>query len=405
MAGSFGTVTVGRVSLREALTLAAESRNTTTGLRSLTITGQEAHPDLTAAVVQQIQDDVQNLIGSVVPVVFTNKTDRNGYYQVTDASAAERNWTGEVVTCDWSLTMDRLGTDTEVDIESRLSGALTRNTSFAATGDRTHAPPIGHYAYWAGTTQPSTVTRTGSDGAMTVYRGVATTVNPRWGCAVGNYLSGRCRFIDANSAERTGVNLSVVASGWTLHNGLVQVQLLSGVPAVLSVASWTSGAFAAKGWDLQVGGTSLGVPTTTTLLRNDPEAIVARLLWTQATPGRVTADLTLRRGSRLLEIYLQTEFSSTIKVARQATEAATAGTGYIRATSNDGSGNRFVLGSAKTFTGDTTNGALSVTSAVLLDAFIAVELAGSSAIAGDQAAQLYSQYLGQPAELVAGVRR
>jgi hypothetical protein len=403
---AWGTVKVGRLSLREALTPAAESIDTSTMLRTLTITGQEASPDLTSVALAASQDDVHGLYGSLVPVVFTSKTDRNGYYRVSSAAATLNNWTGEVLTCDWSLQLERVGADTEADVESRLAGSLTRNTSFAATGDRTHAPSIGHYAYWAGTTQPSTVSRSSSDGTMTVYRGVSTTVNPRWGCPVGSYLNGRCRFIDANSLERTGSNFTVASSGWTLHNGLVQVQLLSGVPAVMSVASWTSGAWAAKGWDLQISAGSLGVPDTTTVIRNDPEMVILRLLWDYSpAPGRVTADLVLRRGSRLLEIYLQSEFSTTLKVKRQATEASTSGTGYIRATSNDASGNRFVLGSAQAFTGDTTNGAISKSSTTTMDAFIAVELAGSSAVSGDQAAQLHSQYLGMPSEAVRGVRR
>jgi hypothetical protein len=366
------------------------------------LTGQEAVPGLSTAQLAAIQDDLPGLVGAVLPVTFTNKADRSGYFQVSDAQSDLMNWTGEMITATWSTTLLRIGTDTEVDLESRLTGATARNNSFAATGERTHAPPIGHYAYWSGPTQPSTVTRTGSDGAMTVYRGLAVTANARWGCAVGNYGGGRCRFVDSSSLERSGLNFTVAGSGWNVNNGLIQVKPGAGV---LSVGAWTSGAWAAKTWDVLIGGTTLGVPTAATVLRNEYETIVVRLLWTQASPGRVTADLTIRRGSRLVELYIQPEFSTTIKVVRQVTEAGTAGTGYVRATSNDANGNRFVVGSAKTFTNDLTLGGISVSSSVAMDAFIGVELAGSSAVSGDQAAQLYAQYLGMPAETVQAVRR
>jgi hypothetical protein len=397
---AFGTINLGRLALREALSAASETGSASG--RTMKITGQEAIPGLTVAQLAAAQDDLPGMVGSVVPVRFTDKSDRNGYYQVTDAQADLMNWTGELVTCTWSTTLLRIGTDTEVDLESRLTGASARNNSFAATGERTHSPPIGHYAYWSGPTQPSVVTRTGSDGAQIVYRGLPVTANARWGCTVGNYGNGRCRFVDGNTLERAGINFSVAGSGWNINNGLIQVKPGTGV---LSVGSWTAGAWAAKTWDILIGGTSLGVPTTATVLRNEYETTVVRLLWTQAAPGRVTADLTIRRGSRLVELYIQPEFSSTIKVVRQVTEAGTAGTGYVRATANDAGGNRFVVGSAKTFTNDLTLGGISVTSAVTLDAFIGVELAGSSAVSGDQAAQLYAQYLGQPAETVQAVRR
>lgn len=399
---AYGFAQVGRLPLREALTVFDDKVNQNTRVRSSVITGEESYPPSTLPFMQQVQDDIPGLMGAVVPVTFTNKSDRNAYYEVIDVGAQMMNTTGELVTVKWNLTFNRLGSDTEVDLESRLTGATARNNSFAATGERTHSPPIGHYAYWSGPTQPSVVTRTGADGAQIVYRGLPVTANARWGCTVANYPLGRCRFVDGNSLERAGLNFTVAGSGWNINNGLVQVKPGAGV---LSVGAWAAGAWAAKTWDIVVAGTTLGVPAATTVLRNEYETTVIRLLWTQAAPGRVTADLTIRRGSRLVELYIQPEFSSTIKVVRQVTEAGTAGTGFVRATANDANGNRFVVGSAKTVTNDLALGGISVSSSVALDAFIGVELAGSSAVAGDQAANLFAAYLGQPAETVQVVRR
>lgn len=404
MSGDFGTVQAGRLTLNEALTVYDDKVNASTGVRGAVISGQESHPPSTVAVLAQLQDDIPTLYGSmVIPVTWTNKADRNGYYTVTDMGAQLFNQPGQVITCDWNLTLSRIGSESEVDLESRLTGATARNNSFSATGERWHAPPIGHYGYWSGPSQPSTVTRTGSDGAMTVYRRLATGINPRWGCPVTSYLNGRARFIDNNSLERSGTNFSVPATGWTLHNALVRVTPLTS-NGVFQVSAWTGGGWQTKSWDILSGGVSLGTLNACTVLRNEPEIVVVRLL-ESLNPGRITVDLTLRRGSRFVEVYIQGEFSATLVIQCFTAEAGTAGTGYVSATANDAAGNRYIVGSAKTFANLLTQGGISLASTTTLDAFIGVVAAGSGAVAGDVAADLYSQYMGAPSELVQAVRR
>lgn len=400
---TFGTVQVGRLPLREALTPFDDKVNASSGVRTVSISGQEALPPRTLAELVRYQDDIGGLMGALVPVTWTDKASRSGYYQVRDVGAKLLDWQGEVVTCDWTLTLQRHGTDSEVDLESRLGGAETRNNSFSATGERWHAPPIGHHSYWTGSTQPSTVVRTGTDGAMTVYRGVPADVAPRWGCPVGSYLAGRVRFLDADDLERSGTNYVVTASDWELHNGLVRVRPLTS-SGVLEVSSYTGGAWRAKSWDVLSGGSSIGAVDAVTVLHNEPELVVLRLLRSQSS-GRITVDVTLRRGSRFVELYVQGSYSATLKIVRAATEAGTAGTGYVRATVNDGDGNRYIVGSALTHTADTADGGLSLAATTTLDVFIGVIAGGSGAVAGDQAADLYNQYLGAPAESVTAVRR
>jgi hypothetical protein len=403
MAGNFGTVQVGRLTLNEALTPYDDKVNANSGVRTAAISGQESTPPATQVQVEAFQDDIPALMGSLVPVTWTNKAGRNGYYQITDVGAQLFNQPNQVVTVDWTMTLARAGSEFEVDLESRLSGATARNNSFSATGERWHAPPIASYGYWSGSSQPSTVTRTGADGAVTVYRQLATNVNPRWACPPASYGGGRARFIDANSIERSGVNYSVPATGWELSNSLVRVKpLTSG--GVLEVSCWSGGAWQTKSWDVLVNSVSIGTVNAVTVLRNEYDTVVVRLLESLA-PGRITIDLLMRRGSRFVEIYVQAEFSSTLKLVRASTEAGTSGTGYVSATANDGAGNRYIIGSAKTFTADTTNGGLSVSSATTLDAFIGAVVGGGSAAAGDQAANLYAQYLGSPSEVVRAVRR
>lgn len=410
----FGTIKLGRLTLTElpdhaaSPASAAPSSNAPTG-RTLQLQGQESTPGyapMSLVALRALQEDLLGLQGAFVPLVCTDKADLNGYYVVVDSSVSQVQWNGEMSTVDWSVDLMRVGTDTEIDVESRLTGG-TRVNSFSATGVRWHAPAQGAYAYFSASgNAPSVVSRTSLDGAMSVYTSLPTPCLPRWGCLVGSYLGGRVRFLDANLFERSGTQLLTAAGGWTLHNGLVRVSPLMVGTGVLSIDAYTGGAWQAKAWDLQYAGSSLGQPLTVSLLRNEPEIVVIRLLWS-TTGGRVTADLTLRRGSRFVEFYLQAQTSGTLKVVRGSAEAGSnGGSGeYVSATANDAAGNRYIVGSAKTSTQDLVNGGISVSAAVAMDAFVGVIAGGSGAISGDQGADLYGQYLGAPAELVQGVRR
>lgn len=409
---TFGTIAIGRLSLVEIpanpASSASQSPSAGTAPRTLSLSGQESFPAATATTLAALQAkhaDILGLVGAFVPVTFGDKIDLNGYYRVASAGADAINWTGETATADWTLALERAGADTEVDVESRLTGGVRVN-NFSAVGSRWHAPPIGHDSYWSGTgSAPSTVTRTGADGAMTVYLGLPTPCIPRYNCTVGNYLSGRVRFTDTNGIERTGIAFPTTASGWTLHNALVRVTPIASL-GILSIDAYTGGAWHTKNWDVQSGGVSLGAPKSVSLLRNEPEIVVLRLLWSLA-PGRVTADITLRRGSRFAELYIQAEVAATLKVVRGTIETGASGGGgaYVTAAAGDGAGNRFIVGSALTSAADTTIGGISLAATTTLDAFVGVVAGGSGAVAGDLAADLFNQYVASAAELVQGVRR
>lgn len=419
----FGTIQLGRLQLVEFPTqvatdaAAAPASSSPTG-RTLALVGQESNPSAptvgtTAAQLQAKRADLTGIgtAGSFIPVLFTDKIELNGYYIVLDSSGDVQNWENEVATLTWKADLMRIGTDLEIDIESRLTGGV-RNSSFAisANGSRWHAPSIGHYAYFTtvGNT-PSVVSRTGADGAMSVYTGLPLTgsVIPRWGCAVSNYLGGRVRFIDNNAVERSGILFANGnATSWTLSNALVNITpIASG--GVLNVASYSSGSYQTKNWDILFNGTTLGSPLSISLLRNEPEIVVARLVWSVTGPNRVTADLTLRRGSRFLELYLQAQVLGTFKVVRGSAEiGSNGGSGaYVVATSNDASGNKYIIGSALTNTQDLSNGGISLSATTTMDAFIGAVIAGSAAVSGDQASDLWNQYIAAPSELVQGIRR
>lgn len=391
----FGTITVGRFPLVEFPTQAATdaaavpSSNSPTG-RTLKIAGQESYPSApeigtTPAQLSAWRSDMAGLVNELVPVIFTDKSELNGYYLVTDTSADLQNWEGEQITLTWTMDLMRVGTDYEIDLESRLTGG-TRTNSFALTGVKWHSPSVGHYAYYSATgNTPTTVARVGSDGTHLVYVNLpaGNSTIPRWGCAVSSYMTGRCMFMDENGIERSGILFRQNSpSSWTLQNGLVKITPAGVGNGVFSLSTWDqaqsgggSGNYMSKNWDIRFNGTSLGgVPLGVSLLRNEPEMIVLRMIFAYQTTTRLTVDLTLRRGARHVEVFAQAQSAGQFTVARLVSEAASSGTGYIQALTDDSNGNVYVLGSALSFTSSLANGSITSSASVLyMDAIVGAQ--------------------------------
>jgi hypothetical protein len=141
-----------------------------------------------------------------------------------------------------------------------------------------------------------------------------------------------------------------------------------------------------------------------TILRNDPEQAIVRLTEHRSPVGRAVLDLTLRRGSRCVEGYLQRGDSGTLSVYLASAETVTDGTSYIVRSTDDGDGNRVTAGSARNFDVH-ANGGITRTSTTALDFYLGVVASGSSAVSGDQATHLRDQYIGALPETTAAVRR
>lgn len=396
------TVTIGRLVLREDRIV---SETEDAAGRIITLTGQESPPRLLPAALTQRREDILGSIGSVVPVTFTTKTYLTAFYQVIDGTSTVEDWDNGMRVVPWQLTLRRLGTPEDMDLESRLSGALTRANDFGATGERTHTPPVGAAAYYAGTSVSSTVDRPCSDGgSVRVYRGVTLSVAPRWVSTTAGFATGRVRFTDASGLERAGLVQAMGTTGWTLTNGVLRVR--PGTTGTLEVGVWDGSAWESLEWTVQHENPWVSITTWTeiSLMRNDFEMVALRLVHGLAF-GRVVMDVTLRRGMRFIEVYLQRHDSNRMQVIRTTGAAHTQTSGYVSANADDASGNRSVAGSARTFTADTVAGGVSKTATTTLDAMVGVALGGGAAVAGDQAANLYAQYLGAAAEQVRGVRR
>jgi hypothetical protein len=408
----WGNVQVGRLLLRETYAVNSQ-HNMNTGLATVSLSGQESYPPLTRAEWTARREDINGLMGAVLPVTFTNAAEHDGYYRVVDAGTDVTDWrrTGQpagqlaVGRFDWTIRLEAIGPANAVDLESRLA-APGRANDHAQAGERWHAPAGGHLAYTTPDGLPSgSVTRTGEDGAIVVYRGVPNTASARWACALADYGKGRCRLtLDGYERSGTGVRWSGAAS-WQLSNGLVRMSGGSGTFA-LSLHDGT-GWSAGKAWNITRGSSASASAIAIddlTVIRNDFEAITVRAIDNRG-PGRNLLDITLRRGSRFFECYLQTDAATTLAAVLVNAEGGTAGTGYVTATGNDPDGDRYIVGSARSFTGLTTQGGIQKTASTALDFYLGGVLAGGSAVAGDQAAHLQDQYIGAGAETVTGVRR
>lgn len=416
VSAQWGVAQVGRLTLRETYD-ATSKFNQNTGVRSVEISGQESYPPLTRADLRQRREDLVGLVGMLVPVTFTNKSDHNGYYTVIDSNADMTEWTRagdpstarQAGTLDWTLALQYVGPDNAVDLESRVT-APGRANDFAQSGERWHTPAGGAYGYTVGSGGVSgSVARLSADGALTTYRGVPASVAPRWAAALANYPNGRAR-VTLSSLERSSVNLTMAGSGgWTLENALVRVQ--ADPQASINVSVYGSGGWTVgKSWNISRGGsgaaTALSPLEAITVIRNDYEAATVRLLWSFVT-GRTIVDLTLRRGSRFVEGYAQTDASTTLAVSLDNAENASspASAGYVVASANDADGNRAICGSARTFTALLTQLGFQKTSTTTLDFWIGAVINGASAVSGDQAANLQAQYIGAMAETTMAVRR
>lgn len=404
---SYGNVQVGRVVLRETVDAKADI-HAGHGERTISLVGQESFPPLTLAQLKQRQEDVMTMRGTIVPIIFTNKSEHNGFYFVVDTGVSTVNWQGEVVYFDWTIRAEYVGPESATDIESRLTG-VERFNEFGLSGDKWHAPAIGATAYYTGGEQPTATTvRATTDGNINVYRDLPPATNPRWQVSVTNYLKGRAR-ISLDGLERNGTNMgqgSGPAGTWELSNGLCRIARRSGGGFTQGV--WNGTAWESKDWNLSVGSsaTNLGDFDVLAVIRNDFEMVTLRLTKSR-TPGRTDLDLTLRRGSRFVEGYAQTDFSTTIGVGLNSNEASSspASGGYVVATSNDGDGNRTIFGTARTFVSQLTRGGLHKTATTALDFYVGSVFNGGSAQTGDAATDLQTQYIGAMAEVTIAVRR
>lgn len=403
----FGEIKVNRVYLVEKET-AKEGTDGKLGLE-----GQESAPPTTVPMVTWLHGQIAGMQESrVIPVTFRDKVERNGYYSVTNANSELTDFQGEVALATWQIELQRLGSEQEIDLQSRLTGAVRAN-NFSLTGTKWHAPPIAHNSYYTGTTIPSNFDRVTEDGTIRVYTSIPANTSPKWGCDPDDYLGGAARLTSTtyvtSENEVEGINRRVGTTGWTLSNGLINVTPHASAGR-LTIGAYAGGSYRTVDWNIQSGGVNLLAWQSIAILRNDPEQVVIRLTSNRSASagGRDTLDLSLRRGAQFVEAYLQTSTSANLGINTANATAATSGAnGTVSATATSNS-IRPICGTSKTWTTtNTANCGFTKNSVTVLDFWIGAKISNSGAgtASQDDEAALANQYIGSMPEATYAVRR
>lgn len=393
------TLSIGRIGLDLDLD-PASIRITAAYDRTIVITGEIAPASAAEAIT--IRNELYRMTeieGLILPVVFSSDPTLNGYYRLVSAmvDVIETSLSGWYP---FSIALDRVGADSRIAIQARTVGGLRVNEHSITTG--TYEPlsvaPPGFFTHDHAGLAWTSFTRTTDDGNVTCFQITDFDVDPIFSLPVANYYKGGAKAeIGTTLRVLAGLDCENLPKNWRIGNGLIRVTP-NATNGRLEVSHYDGTSWeTAKIYQFKIAGTEVGDWQSVSVMKNDPSIVVIRLQ--AGTTSRLTLDLTLKRGHRIVEGRVNRDVSSTFEVLRNTTEAATAITGGIRATSNDGDGNRYVIASNEVpGSKDTTNGGITSDSQTVWSFFIGSEIGGSGAAAPDDADSLVKQFHGYVAE-------
>lgn len=339
--------------------LAADTVADALALRSQVL-GYDLNPDEKVVAITSTQD---SSIDGFYEVLEVNVDDVVGTHILggsgSQATVVARKITG------WQAVRSELICDGAARTNSH---SIAIGSTFPLVG-----APVG--AFQATPKFATTTTLTGEDGAVPVwYQSSPTTykVTPSWLIAAANAYKGGCRLEvshDSGSTWRTVVGRQPrnLPTYWRASNSLVRVTATTTANKVeLSVehhdgTQWET----AKVWQLtaDTSYTALAfAPTSLACFKNAADEV--RVQVGAGTTDRITLDVRLRRGSRVVECAYAHPTVTALGVRRGTNEAATAlsTTCGLRATSNDAGNNKYVVATPSTLAGsDTTIGAIRAT--------------------------------------------
>jgi len=378
---------------------------------------------------QQLLGHVNNPDEPVVPVTWSSDSSLDGFYRVTGASVGaqheQRNYDNFIFP--FSVDLERVdGTGMSALAECNQVVALRTNPHGITTGSWLPLPwlqDVGIDSFIRnGTTSvymSGTVARSGENSGLWMSSDSTPSIFPGTGFSqillpASSWYTGGCR-VEVGSSFRYAVGRQIVRdlTNWRISNGLVRVIANASAGAQIDVqwhngTSWSS----TKSFAVTLSGsaytTYTAAPTSMHILRNSPERVTIRVV----SAGTVFIDLSIRRGSRIVEVNATESTginASSWGVKRTSTEASTALTGGIRATSNDGDTNRFVLSGAgsNAITTDLVNGRMYVSggSPTSFQFGISSEIGGSGASGMNTAQNQVYQYMAVWGEVMRVVSR
>lgn len=337
-----------------------------------------------------------NVDEPVVPVTWTEDPSVDGFYRVqsvkVESEATGRlraNADGAELAVRWSAELVRVPGFTAPLFEVVCNGADRTNTH-GLTGNGWVAIPAASISrsYPTATADTFAAVTTSS---FFIEADALYDDTVKFAVTPANHYNAAA-FLTVDDSVVTGTQIAN-DTGWELSNGLVRVKAASNANQI-TVGVRNSGATAYDDKDYRFGyydteAREIGYDgsstrdswTAPTVLRNSPECVSVRLhlsitginqfdaggALTGLNSTSVFLDLTVRRGAFWVEGRFANDagdgVTSKLGVWRSATEAGTAITGGIEATSADGATNKYRIYTPVTRTADTTYGGLYATSA------------------------------------------
>lgn len=257
----------------------------------------------------------QNLLsmspGELIPITWSFDSDVDGWYRHRFADihleAEQAPYWGDGF-FPFIVAADKVGRETEVWFQSRLTGTVRTNDMGLIESEVTPtiSPPQGYRSFMfvgGNTAPPNAVTRPSADGDMVVfYDDSLYGTGPKWDCAPADWYEGQCS-ITSGTYLREGRSIANTPAGWVLSNGLIKLEPSSGAFA-MSTYDDTSGWVAGATFYASYTAGTYGTWDTITVLRNRPHIVSIRLTnsWSSPVDKQHTVDLTLRRGDYFVSV-------------------------------------------------------------------------------------------------------
>lgn len=320
--------------------------------------------DAARVLRQQLNGYVNNPDEPVVPVTWSADPTVDGFYRVVAASVAiPANASVSSAMFSFSLSLQRVRGFSAPIIETSIVGAVRENAhsisseALAAIGVPGSSTEFFDTGVTSDVGTADVFFRDTADGDVRLAIGDVYQRRQSWTVPADSYYEGAATITSCGAAV-VGRQVPADESEWTLQNGILRIAP-NGV--LLRVMDLTAGDGTAQ--DLRMDyniADSTATAASMRILRNSPEECSIRLAYefdrsAIPTPGvvakamRVSVDLTLRRGERVVRGLISSSARTNMGVVFTANRSATDVTGGRMAASTDANGYRWVLSTPQAF--------------------------------------------------------
>lgn len=395
------------------------SQNVRPGEHVIDVAGYFRGATITETLALAVEFLAQAEIEEPLPWVSATYPSLDGYYLTQDLSI-DANWRNAALIdpgwIEFRARLKREGSHSQAKLLSEL-GYVSAVEDHSTTPSYSWAPPVGAQSVDAGNTGPVLVTRTTTDGDITVATDMTVGTIPTWSVAPSGYFAGAC-YIYAADVLRAGLDLPMDAADWVIGNGLVEVR-----PSAFQGTS--DGGIQFRAYDgaawgdwlnFQInhaGTNTIGKWHFVTIMGDTAGEVRLRIQRdaeedTTPTTTLHELDFKLRRGMPFVEcVYKFTGAAATHALEANETDTATRPGGtasYALLDTLDSVGNQILFGTPKAFTLSGLEIQIDVASQEM-PFWIGAAINDAANGTGNGPADLAEQYVGQVAETVKAARR